>query len=533
MDTQFSSLQSKKYVWLLIILVGAAGIYCFYKPLIISIDSVYGFLAYKGSVLSHSFNTIADVSARNISQTDLTFESWWSPGQWLYPGFLNYFFGTRLGVASIIVTIISSVFGFLGYYKVFTFLRFSFPVTVFSLLLIFSSCTFYYSFIIYQGGETLEFAFFPWFLLYILRLKKINSFSLLTTTIFFVLCYIAKTTLVLYCSIIVIYKSIQPVINNYINNRKINLHYNSLLLLLPLTISNLFIHYFFVSRGLRIGLLNHFKVYAASFMVPLTSPLTSILSIQQWMHRIEKIVSLKNHTSLFANSMYLLILIAVIIIATKIYRHKNMNVEYKWLLLFLYAGLSCFFITAYCFEANIDFNSRHFKLLGFLCVPGILTIINQFIKPVHIPVLTVLCCLIATADILYLKQKWTAGRYLSVNHFYRNDDNLQTTDSMNEGAYKKLISLDKSISLNNNLPAIFYIESNTDIALDLRHQCIIQKKWGNISAEKYEGKGPLIIACITKQTIDVHKGFLKNKFPDYNNFQLIGETDSYYYFKLD
>ena len=91
----------------------------FIYPLIPSIDSVAGFLTYKGSLATGNFNYYAEVSSVDISKNDSWFVSWWSPGQWIFPAIFNYFFGLSLGAASLVVTVGGAISGMLGFYKLF------------------------------------------------------------------------------------------------------------------------------------------------------------------------------------------------------------------------------------------------------------------------------------------------------------------------------------------------------------------------------------------------------------------------------
>ena len=113
-----------------------------FAPLVLSTDSLYGFLVYKGSLCTQSFNTLANVSPVNINRFDKAFISWWSPGQWMLPASLNYFFGINLGHASIIITILANFTGLAGYSKLFKYFKFSQVITALSLLIILCSSTF-------------------------------------------------------------------------------------------------------------------------------------------------------------------------------------------------------------------------------------------------------------------------------------------------------------------------------------------------------------------------------------------------------
>src|ERR1700704_1664986 len=143
-------IESGSKLRVLLIVVLLPGIYCFLSPLILSTDSVCGFLAYKGSMQTGSFNVVTTVSEHDINQFRNEFVSWWSPGQWMVPGLINYVTGTRLGIACIITTVLFSVAGILGYYRVFNYYGFPERITAVSLLIIFLSSNFNYSYIVYQ-----------------------------------------------------------------------------------------------------------------------------------------------------------------------------------------------------------------------------------------------------------------------------------------------------------------------------------------------------------------------------------------------
>ncbi len=230
----WSFFTSGRYLWLLLFLITCFVIYCFSRPLVLSVDSAYGFLAYRGTLFFRQFNVMQEIPVNNMGRIDPVFMSWWSPGQWLFPGILNAVFGIRLGIAAILVSLMALVMGFFGYFRVFRFFNFSVTISLLSLLIIFSSSTLYYSLIIYQGGEILEFAFFPWFLLYVMRIRKISAWNLLGTAALFLLCFIAKTTLLIY-GVLVVTASI---VHFYKSQDRLRLQFfsNKLLLMLPILV---------------------------------------------------------------------------------------------------------------------------------------------------------------------------------------------------------------------------------------------------------------------------------------------------------
>jgi len=509
-------------------LIAAAAAYLTYRPFIISVDSLYGFLAYKGT-LAHAFNRVIYIQPGNVNKINAAFEAWWAPGQWLYPGIFNYLFGARFGVASIIVTLICTAAGFIMYYKIFRLFKFTTTIAAISLVVIFCSSTFYYSFVIYQGGEIIEFCFFPCFLFYILSEKKNNFYTLFITTTLFLLCCIAKLTLLVYASSALFYKAFYQSIANYCKTKKNQINTSDLWQLLPFFVSAFLVEYFFLSKGATIPLFHYFHFSAESILIPFSSPLCSILSIQEW------IIRLGRFTDSYALQivLYFVCTIAISIIGLKIARQKSINERYKWLLIFLFAGLLCFFIPAYLFKTDIDKSCRHFKLLGFLCIPGFIHVLREAFNFRYKPIIIALICLLTVIDIIYIKEKWAKNRYISINYFYRNEGFLDRIDGLDRFSYEKLIRLDKIFTKPDLSPeTIFFIESTADVRMDMQHICIIQNPFDNNSNQPYKGNTRIIIACISKNTLSFNKNFLKNKFPDYHNFQLIDQTDNYSFIKI-
>ena len=522
-------LSNKAIVCLLVLLLLVFSIYMLLKPLVLSVDSAYGFLAYQGSRLSHQFNVIQEISTKDIRQINRIFISWWSPGQWLYPGFLNAQFGIRLGVGAIGITLLSMILGMVGYYRVFIYFRFSRMISCWSLLLIFASSTFYYSFIIYQGGEVLEFAVFPWFALYFLIMWGITLVNILGIGLFFLICFVAKTTMIIYCTLVIVAK--MGVMARGGSGNKFQLQpVMVLLILLPIFLTVLIWH-FYLSIGPRPSLFNEFQIPTEGFFVSITSPLCSILSIQEWTGRISRVLSLSFNgrvSVLFISAIfYGVLIICLFLIGRLIVHNKAILPSYKVLVNVLFAGLLAFFLFAYCFDARIDYSSRHFKLLGYLFIPGLLTALESRIFLRVLQSIVLLFCLVSIVDIVYLKEKWTRDRYISVHYFYRNYEPLAGQDGLDEKSYQNLLKLDRQPNSKNE---IIFVESTGDVGIDLHQLCIFQRPEDSVREKIYLHSGPDLIICISKKTLMREKDILVYKFPDYNVFKKIGETGNYLFF---
>jgi hypothetical protein len=364
-----------------------------------------------------------------------------------------------------------------------------------------------------------------------LKVETISAKALLYILFLYLLCFLAKTTMLLYCIIVLAYKPLLDYINNK-DRRTFSHVVKSLLIFVPAFIGIILVYLFFLSKGMKPTIVNQLKLSFQDLLVPLSSPVNSVLSIQQWILRAEKLFYSTEDAgeNALLIVLYLLCFAAVIMAGIQLYNTDKVDSRYKLLLILLYAGLSAFFIFSYSFDTNIDYSSRHFKLLGFLFLPGFITVISWQIRSWLLIAALSLFCIFAILDLVYIKKKWTADRYISANYIYRNYDNLEKKDSLDETSYRKLIDMDRSFSSGLNKDAIFYIESNEVVEMDMRHLCITQKRGEYLFARTYQGKGPALVACISKKTFNQNPELLRKKFPAYLHFSAIDETREYLFF---
>jgi hypothetical protein len=174
----------------------------------------------------------------------------------------------------------------------------------------------------------------------------------------------------------------------------------------------------------------------------------------------------------------------------------------------------------------VDQSPRHFKFLGYLFLPGILTVAGSYLKKTRLVLIVLLICLLSTASFIYLKQDWTNGRFVSRNYFYRNYDNKDNVDQLDKESYKKLLGIAK----NAPRSAVFFIQANLDIEMDIPFRCIIP--WHNLN-QKYFNNGPVIFACLPQDTLRQYPNLLTQKFPDYRSFQLLDQTKTFVFYKCE
>ena len=496
-------------------------LYTIIHPLIPSIDSVAGFLTYKGSLATGNFNYYAEVSSIDINKDDLWFVSWWSPGQWLFPAIFNYFFGLSLGAASIVVTVAGALSGMLGFYKLFRSFGFEKKISIASLFVIFASYTFFYSFVVYQGGEILSFAIFPWFALTVVNSRSPSFKILFWIFILFLIGFIAKTTLLIYCVMVLIFKTITGIIKNKKQNKDSRNIVRQFLYLLPGVIASLFIYFSFLARGVTPSGTEYPGLSFPDVLIPVASPLLSNLSLQQV---ITKVV---NENLEYYNLSLCIVIAFLFIIFRSFIRSKDLLNEYKAFFFTLYVGVGAFFILIYFINVPVDYSSRHFKLLGYVLIPGIITLLVNKVKQLNLNIFSVFTCLLGVLSFIYIKQGWIKDRFVSRQFFYRNFDNKELVDKLDVQAYKELMTRADGMTPKDDL---IYVDANADVEMDLSHRVITHRLVDGSIAAVYRGQGPQILACISKASYDLNNNKLKNLFPDYKEFKLVAETDSFLFF---
>jgi hypothetical protein len=158
---------------------------------VMSFDTAFGFLAFRGMLQGGSFNNVIAPDPQNIAHDIGTFLAWWSPGQYLVPGAFVWL-GTDYGVAMSLTALIATVIGVLGWVHVAR----RFDVSCFVLFLfVFGLATFRYTlpFTFFIGGEVVLFAVSPWALSALQwAVKKRPAVSFAISALSFALFFFAK-----------------------------------------------------------------------------------------------------------------------------------------------------------------------------------------------------------------------------------------------------------------------------------------------------------------------------------------------------
>jgi hypothetical protein len=336
-----------------------------YIPPTINPDSGFGFLAFRGMLGGNGFNMVIEPDPTDIANDVAKFQTWWSPGQYLVPGFFVWL-GTNYGLALSLTTFISTVIGVIGWAQVAR----SFGVTRFVLLVFLSGLvTFRYvtlSFEMYHGGEVLLFAVAPWclyWLRYAVDKPAIACFviSLLPAALLF---FAKLTGLVVFAANVVAISLLEIA-------RQRRLSASVLAMLAAAAVAALCFVVFWLARGSVPGRGGGLSLTWPAILFPVSAVAFSGTSA------LELLVGKLSLADLLART-YMLGPLGLILLAWTWYRLRHTCYRTMATLLF---GIITFYTIVlavmYVREAPISFEERHLRYAGMLSLLLLLVALDQ------------------------------------------------------------------------------------------------------------------------------------------------------------
>ena len=347
------------------------GITLIFIPPALFPDPANGFQVLRSMHLGGGFNNIVAPDQSDISQDYTEFLTWWSPGQYLVPYFFKLIFGLNLGRGIAIAVFLATVSGLAGLYCFFKKLGISNLVSALTISFIFFQVAFFVPFVYYNGGEILLFSFVGWFLYGCASLDKpeikLVLFVLLTGWLgfFFKSSFIWMYGAGLFCLWI------------RLSNAKSGTWFkNGLWIGIPAILSLALIYIVFLSKGQSPANAAHgLNITAETFSFPLASPVLSAFSIDDLAHGLIFHFGPRVFSPSLSILILLLSMILSLVIILMIVRLVP-NKTYRLLLLVFYLVAFLFFSFSYMRQLDISYEARHFRVLGILIIPGILTLLS-------------------------------------------------------------------------------------------------------------------------------------------------------------
>jgi hypothetical protein len=502
---------------IIVLMVLVSGIILFFIPPALFPDPSMGFQVLRCMSLGGDFNVFTSPDQSDISRNYNEFLTWWSPGQYLIPGFFKIITNMNLGRAIAITVTIAQLFGLAGFYCFFKKIGFTPVISAVSIVFIVCQQAFVVPYVFYNGGEVLLFAFEGWFLYGCTALQKpgvkLILFVLLSGWIGFFL----KSSFIWIYVAGLCYLWIRPSLNYQGVWEWIK---KGVWIAIPAAVSLACIYIFFLSKGQNpASASNGLKLTFQTLGFPLASPILSGFSVDDLVH------GLIYHTGnpIFNPDWAILVLIllallSLVLIINLIRFVPNKN--YRMALFVFYSISLLFFGVAYLKQLNISYEARHFRILGLLITPGVIYLISRF-KQAYKFIFAFLFIGIALTSTIYVVKGYQINS--------RNSRGITglAQPNIDQPSLNYVMKLDRE-----NRNAVFAFVGD-DIGLEIANNRIItlQPIGEDLKIDmddyRYEGHaGPLYIVLPESYNGPKEKMIMKS-FPGYKGFTLSMLSDKY------
>jgi len=434
------------------------GVLIFIIPPYVIEDPSSGFQAMRSMEMGGGFNMVVAPDRADISKNAAEFLTWWSPGQYLVPYFFKLLFHVNTGQASSIATILSNLLALSGFYYFFKKLGFTKNIAAISVLFIICQQIFWIPYTSYNGGETLLFGFEGWFLYGCVALKKndlkLFLFILLSGWIGF-MCKL---------SFMWIYAAGLMCLWVRLSTTEIKLIEwikKGFWVAIPAIISLAITYIFFLSKGENpASATGKFKLTIEALGFPLAAPLLTGFSVDD---RLNGLLSpdgppIFTHMQTIIILLLLAILSILLILAIVSYIP---NTDYRLFIITFYSISILFFGYSYLRQSVISYESRHFRIIGLLIVPGVIYGVSRS-KLYWQAAFLLISIIIAAKSIQFTVNMFSANSH---NVIGASGFSLPTIDQPSLDCIRKLD--------RQNTNAIFAVSSG-DVGLEILHNRLIE-----------------------------------------------------------
>jgi hypothetical protein len=296
---------------------------------------------------------------------------------------------------------------------------------------------------------------------------------------------------------------------------------------IPAALSLTTIYIFFLSKGQSPASVSKgFKVTAETFSFPLSTPILSGFSLDDFFHGL--LYNFGRPMFSYGVSVTIVIVLAILsLLLVFCLIRKAPNNNYKLFIIVFYFGALLFFGIAYLKQLNISYEARHFRIIGLLISPGIIYLVSRLKRPYQM-LFTAVCLYIAFYSLSYLIKGYTINKNVSA----KGVSGISQIN-IDQPALNAVMKLDKE-----NKNAIFVFVAN-DIGQEILHNRVI-----NLSSigddlkidmddYTYDGfAGPLYIILPESYNGPKEKMIMK-AFPGYAGFNLSMLSDKYVLYSVD
>jgi len=335
-------------------------------------DSVSGFLVMRSMERGAPFNQTFVVDPDDIAVDQPEFTAWWTPGQYVIPMVLGWS-GLDLGRSTMVTTALAWLIGLVGFARLWRRLGFSSEVIAISVAVLFSQ-----SYVLgwarfYHGGELLQWAFFPWFVLLALRCRELRGHHLVLLSAGLTLGAFFKSAFVIAGASVM-----ASLLWTEVREKGGPFRVGAILLgaraaaVVGVALTALWAYTSLGKSPAGGAVWDISRIDFRESLFAAAGPLNSLFDLGK------SYISITESTEwtqpglgfpLLLVSIFSALLLGVIV------RYAGSRREYLHLVVGVYVCMVAFFILAWALDILISFNVRHFRPAGVLLVPGIVALL--------------------------------------------------------------------------------------------------------------------------------------------------------------
>jgi hypothetical protein len=498
--------------------IALLGVMIFAVPPGTDPDPCWGFMIMNSMEHGGHFNLLVSPAFQDMAKDRYEFLAWWSPGQYLLPYFFKSLFKVTTGQAVSLTIAICSLLGLAGFYRLFKQLGFTKWIAAISTAFIATQLFFVLPFTYFTGGEVLIFAFMGWFLYGCFSFKKITWQVLVFLFFSGLIGFFSKSSFLwMYAAGVAcmwINISMDETNNislsRYSKKEIITFLKNGLLLAVPFIGAVAIIYIFYLSKGITpTSDQGALLVKPETFGYPLASPMLSAFSVDELfdglIYRPDGSTGITYHSAIILVFVLAFCSLAFMVLINRFAPTKK---YLRAIYVFYIIGV-IFFSYMYLKQATISYESRHFRIIGLLCLPGFIYLLFKTK---------------VTKAIFFIA--WIYFAYMSFNFFRINYNGNKGAAKGNTGLSQVIYdkrTLDEIVKIDREHHNAVFVVMSSDIGAEIYNNRVITMEDDMpddfFATLKYRGKaGPVYILMPARYLKNGRELNIIKAFTDYHNF---------------
>lgn len=336
----------------------------------VGVDPAYSLRVYQSMQAGAPWNHLLEPDARDISRDVANFFAMFSPGAYLVPA-LGMKAGMSMGAAASMVSVIVTLLGLFGWFRLFRVLEIDRRAALIACLILAASRSVNLAFITYLGGEILAFAAFPFLAAEMVRLRR-SRWLPLFAVVAIIVGFTAKNSLAIYLAAWI---GAQAATAIWPRQQRPPALIPSVLAVVAAGVTMVIIEMLFVSRGwsplsYQPSIGTSMKAYLLPWSMPILAA-TSWDDVFSWvfLHPSGALIPFDYRTSIPFIGVIAVVSIAAAVLAAR--RDRNEHIAHVFLYSMFAVGALTLLLASGAI-ASLDL-SRHYRVVGYVWLPFMVT----------------------------------------------------------------------------------------------------------------------------------------------------------------